>query len=874
MKLYYIDPSKNYLKELALFLVENHMNDLENIEIFLPTRRACRSLEQEFFSLLSKRFNLKIFQIAEYDDSGEQIESFGNLKLIPKLEQKRVITNIIHSYKPLGFTIYQAASLSSSLILLFNQIDSEQIGIEKFTDISVDDSAEHWIKILNFLTYSYKAFKDYLKKTNQIDYPTLRNEKLKKYHYLDKPKYPIVIAGSSGSIKAVRNLIKSLVIHDNCYAVLPAMNLKDEIQDAEISPFHHIKKLIEFCDADCVPLGASEVASSLKNIKYFPTENRLEEARLISHLVRDISTKDPLAKIAIVTHNENLVSNIELYLKKSNLKIDNSLGYELKNTDFVTFAMLLAKMVLYDFVPIDILAVLKHKFLICNHVFSVEKQLFRGTEIHGGYRDLYHKFINIIDKEASMWFLNFLNQVESLVKLAEAKEINFSVFTRSLLNTSLILRGDILSDSDVDAEKFFYEFADAHNNCVYPKESYIFLLEKYISTVRYYPKLGWSSNVFAINPIEMRMLTFDYVIAADMNESSWPPNVPSDPWMNTKMREEVDLPLMQDNISKSFHDFYVLTQAKNLIITRAKKSDGAETSISRFIKSLLPDLTENSYYQEVIPMASESISVICNEAKISRSRKPKRLAVTHIELLIRNPYAFYARKILRLYPLDEIMKQPDFADFGNFIHKVFEKYSQDKRDIILLGKKILQDYNYSNFTKNLWWPKFLNIATEFVKFEEERAPKLEKICAEIEGKWNINISGDVLTLTAKADRIEVTKDHKINILDYKTGAAPSKKDVSLGLAPQLLIEQMIVEAAGFKEFSYRQVGELIYVKISASKPHIKEVCIEADHATIKAAMDGLQKLLKFYLDDDFVFASVPNKKYAPKYNDYGHLARK
>ena len=163
---------------------------------------------------------------------------------------------------------------------------------------------------------------------------------------------------------------------------------------------------------------------------------------------------------------------------------------------------------------------------------------------------------------------------------------------------------------------------------------------------------------------------------------------------------------------------------------------------------------------------------------------------------------------------------------------------------------------------------------EFIKFEEERAPKLEKICAEIEGKWNINIAGDVLTLTAKADRIEITTDHKINILDYKTGAVPSKKDVSFGLAPQLLIEQMIVEAGGFKEFTYRQVGELIYVKISASKPHIKEVCIEADHATIKAAMDGLQQLLKFYLDDDFVFASVPNKKYAPKYNDYQHLARK
>ena len=247
------------------------MNDLENIEIFLPTRRACRALEQEFFGLLGRRFNLKIFQIAEYDDSGEEIESFSDLKLIPKLEQKRVITNIIHSYKPLGFTIYQDASLSSSLILLFNQLDSEHIDIETLSQISVDDSAEHWIKILNFLTYSYNAFKDYLKKTNQIDYPTLRNQKLKQHHYLDKPKYPVVIAGSSGSIKAVRDLIKSLVIHNNCYVILPAISLKDEIQDAEISPFHHIKKLIEFCDADCLPLGAAEVSSSLKNIRYFQT---------------------------------------------------------------------------------------------------------------------------------------------------------------------------------------------------------------------------------------------------------------------------------------------------------------------------------------------------------------------------------------------------------------------------------------------------------------------------------------------------------------------------------------------------------------------------------------------------------------------------
>ena len=43
------------------------------------------------------------------------------------------------------------------------------------------------------------------------------------------------------------------------------------------------------------------------------------------------------------------------------------------------------------------------------------------------------------------------------------------------------------------------------------------------------------------------------------------------------------------------------------------------------------------------------------------------------------------------------------------------------------------------------------------------------------------------TLTARADRIEATPDGYGHILDYKTGKAPSKKEVQTGFSPQLTL---------------------------------------------------------------------------------------
>ena len=54
------------------------------------------------------------------------------------------------------------------------------------------------------------------------------------------------------------------------------------------------------------------------------------------------------------------------------------------------------------------------------------------------------------------------------------------------------------------------------------------------------------------------------------------------------------------------------------------------------------------------------------------------------------------------------------------------------------------------------------------------------------------------TLSGSADRIEQRKDGSYAILDYKTGAPRTEKQVRTGLAPQLTLEAAILRGGGFQ----------------------------------------------------------------------------
>ena len=173
------------------------------------------------------------------------------------------------------------------------------------------------------------------------------------------------------------------------------------------------------------------------------------------------------------------------------------------------------------------------------------------------------------------------------------------------------------------------------------------------------------------------------------------------------------------------------------------------------------------------------------------------------------------------------------------------------------------------YTKKIWQVKFKAVAEEFVKFDEDLRTHNVSTLSETRGEMQVKILDQYIKITAIADRIEIDDKGYATILDYKTGALPTKKDTLNGLSPQLIVEAIILANNGFN-IKTNKIKKLVYVKIASSEPYILKVEIEIDAKELDKQLQGLVSLLEYYVDCKTFSMEVD----LSKYNDYTHLARK
>src|SRR5580704_18575503 len=87
------------------------------------------------------------------------------------------------------------------------------------------------------------------------------------------------------------------------------------------------------------------------------------------------------------------------------------------------------------------------------------------------------------------------------------------------------------------------------------------------------------------------------------------------------------------------------------------------------------------YYLRLARAIDQSASVAPpSERPLPRpplERRPKRLSVTQIETLRRDPYALYAEKILRLKEFDPLGGALGVGEFGSAIHAALARFADD-----------------------------------------------------------------------------------------------------------------------------------------------------------------------------------------------------
>ncbi len=407
-------------------------------------------------------------------------------------------------------------------------------------------------------------------------------------------------------------------------------------------------------------------------------------------------------------------------------------------------------------------------------------------------------------------------------------------------------------------------------------------------------------------PLEARLTHCDRVILGGLVEGVWPPAPRNDPWLSRPMRHELGLDLPERRIGLSAHDFAQMLGADEVILSHAAKVGGAPSVASRFLHRLEAVAGEARWdaakargkiyldYADELDRPEKVEPIPRPMPKPPRAARPLRLSVTAIEDWLRDPYTIYAKHILKLVPLDPVDMPLSAADRGSAIHDALGDFTQAHRTALpadavrvlrRIGEKHFAPLMERPEARALWWPRFLRIASWFAGWESERRLNVRTIDAEVDGKISIPLgNGRFFILSARADRIEHRTDRTFAILDYKTGAPPTGKQVRMGLSPQLTLEAAILREGGFANIDAgSSVSELLYVRLSGNNPPGKSILLElkvnkgdppqSPDAAADEARRKLETLIRAFDNEEQAYTSLNLSMWTNRYGPYDGLAR-
>ncbi|WP_198371472.1 PD-(D/E)XK nuclease family protein, partial [Roseomonas rosulenta] len=266
--------------------------------------------------------------------------------------------------------------------------------------------------------------------------------------------------------------------------------------------------------------------------------------------------------------------------------------------------------------------------------------------------------------------------------------------------------------------------------------------------------------------------------------------------------------------------------------------------------------------------------------------RPRRLTVSDAALLIADPYAFYARRVLRLQPLKALEEDVGAIEYGTLVHEAMAGFL---RTLPLIwpgadaaraawaraSEAALSAHADRPGILAFWGPRLANIG-EFVIGEEaalRRDGGLLACHVETKGKAMLRMPGGEIEIEARADRLDHLSAGGWRVVDYKTGTVPREAALLAGDAPQLPIEAWLLREGAFRG-TPGIARDLIYWRLTGGEQPGEVKTIDAtaqDFAAI--AQERLEHLAARWLLGDAPFASRPHPSRSAAGGDYDHLAR-
>lgn len=394
--------------------------------------------------------------------------------------------------------------------------------------------------------------------------------------------------------------------------------------------------------------------------------------------------------------------------------------------------------------------------------------------------------------------------------------------------------------------------------------------------------------------LEARVQGADLVILGGLNDGTWPQLPPPDPWLNRQMRQKAGLLLPERQIGLAAHDYQQAIAASEVVMTRAVRSAEAETVPSRWLNramNLMAGLpaqggpaalaamrARGRYWLDQATALERPAAIVAPAHRPSPrppvAARPRELAVTGIKTLIRDPFAIYARYILRIRKLDPLHQSPDARMRGTILHAVLEQFirgrqpethEQARTRLLTIANDVMLEQAPWPAARALWHARLERASDWFLAGEAARDGEP----AVIEKKGGVDLDGLAFRLTATPDRIDVLPDGRLHVFDYKTGNPPTKKQQAQ-FDKQLLLEAAMAEKGGFESLGPRAVAKITYIGLGAT-PKIEETDVTEE--LVDRVWSDLNRLIARYMAPD---QGYPARRavFEDRFSgEYDHLSR-
>jgi ATP-dependent helicase/nuclease subunit B len=673
-------------------------------------------------------------------------------------------------------------------------------------------------------------------------------------------------------------------------------------------------------------LSPLALAAAFQGVTIMVADNETEEGLALAIAMRE-TLETPGKTAALVTPDPSIARRVATELARWGVEVEDSAGRTLAQTPSGVLARLILEAAI-EFTPLSFLALLAHPAARFGRSLGQVETATRALELAvlravplASLDDLERAFmaaraatddrhahpaIRRIGEANRKAAETLAREVASMLAPLRALGPNASlrdclIQHRAAIAATIAGRHGLTEDGSgfEQLTEIMDEWSEAAaGNFPTALNEYAALLDDTLAGARARPASGGHPRLLILGLLEARLLSFDRVLLAGLDETVWPPAVETDAFLNRPMRAALGLSAPERRIGQTAHDFVAAIGAREAFLSRAKKRGGQPTVASRFLQRIAaaagpmameePEERGELYlgFARALDRPTDFQPQRRPAPRPAVELRPKTLSVTRIETLRRDPYAIYAEYILRLKTLEAVEREIGPRETGMAWHATLQQFvatysfgalPPEARDRLLSMARTCFALLSDDPAFALHWPNIEKGLDFFLGFERNTRDSIAQAWVERQGGLVLPLAnGTPFKLSARADRIDFLRSGGARIIDYKSGAPPRAKDVKPGFSPQLTLEAAMLQQGGFEGLPPLETEQAIYLKLGGAAGG------EEKHAGGKNEnigdlaeqhFAGLKMLLEAFACEDTPYLSLPFPKFAPRFSDYDHLAR-